>query len=62
MISETQVKKYCNEDPSLIENYWDAMNDETQVWHCHHGRLGKHLSEETKKKIKTYWAKRRANQ
>lgn len=36
MISEKQAKKYCNEDPSLIENYWDAMNDETQLWHCHH--------------------------
>ena len=36
MISETQVKKYCNEGPSLIENYLDAMNDETQLWHCHH--------------------------
>ena len=36
MISEKQAKKYCNEDPSLIENYWGAMNDETQVWNCHH--------------------------
>lgn len=36
MISEKQSKKYCNEDPSLIENYLDAMNDETQLWHCHH--------------------------
>ena len=29
MISEKQVKKYCNEGTSLIENYLDAMNDET---------------------------------
>ena len=29
IISEKQVKKYCNEGTSLIENYLDSMNDET---------------------------------
>lgn len=36
MISENQVKKYCREDISLIENYDQAMNDKTQTWDCHH--------------------------
>jgi hypothetical protein len=29
-------KKYCCEDISLIENYDKALNDKTQMWHCHH--------------------------
>lgn len=36
MINESQAKKYCCEDISLIENYAQAMNDESQVWDCHH--------------------------
>ena len=35
MISE-EVKRYCNGDISTIENYDLAMNDECQIWHCHH--------------------------
>ena len=35
MISES-YKKYCCEDPSLIENYNKAIADNTQIWHCHH--------------------------
>ena len=38
MISETQAKKYCKDDISLIENYEEAINDNTQKWHCHHRR------------------------
>ena len=38
MISETQARKYCKEDISLIENYEQAINDNTQKWHCHHRR------------------------
>ena len=34
MISEN-VKLYCYEDPSLIENYAEAVAD-TKMWHCHH--------------------------
>ena len=30
------VKMYCKEDISLIENYEQAINDETQIWLCHH--------------------------
>ena len=32
------VKKYCNEDISLIENYEKALADKEQTWHCHHRR------------------------
>lgn len=35
MISEEQVKKYCSEDISTIENYEQAINDE-RMWDCHH--------------------------
>lgn len=34
------ISKYinilCCEDPSLIENYELAINDDTQIWDCHH--------------------------
>ena len=36
MINETQVKKYCSEDISKIENYEQAVADQTQTWDCHH--------------------------
>ena len=35
MISES-YKKYCCEDPSLIENYDKAIADTTQTWEIHH--------------------------
>lgn len=36
MINETQARKYCYQDISLIENYDKAMADTERVWHCHH--------------------------
>lgn len=36
MISKRQVKRYCCEDISKIENYDKAMADTTQTWECHH--------------------------
>lgn len=36
MINENNAKKFCSEDISLIENYDKAINDNSQVWHCHH--------------------------
>ena len=36
MICIEQVKKYCRDDISLIENYYIAINDETQTYPCHH--------------------------
>lgn len=35
MISN-RVYMYCREDLSLIENYDKAINDNTQIWRCHH--------------------------
>ena len=35
MISDS-YKKFCCEDPSLIENYALAIADTTQTWICHH--------------------------
>lgn len=30
------VKKYCKEDITKIENYDLAKNDEIYIWQCHH--------------------------
>ena len=38
MISETKAKRYCKAEISFIENYEQAVNDNTQIWHCHHRR------------------------
>ena len=36
MISKKNIRLFCSEDPSLIENYDKAIADTTQVWDCHH--------------------------
>ena len=36
MINIRSAKKFCNENISLIENYERAINDNTQIWVCHH--------------------------
>ena len=36
MIKIQNVKSYCCEDLSLIENYDKAIADTTQTWECHH--------------------------
>ena len=38
MINLKNVKKFCKDDFSLIENYDKAIADDTQVWDCHHRR------------------------
>ena len=38
MIKESNVKKYCCEDISLIENYHIAIADEEKMWDIHHRR------------------------
>ena len=39
------VNYYCCEDPSLIENYDKAINDNSQIWECHHRfEIDKNLS------------------
>lgn len=35
MICIYTVKKFCKEDPSMIENYDKAIADKTQTWDCH---------------------------
>lgn len=44
MIHLRKVKKYCK-DYTLIKNYEEAVNDQSQVWICHH-ILGEILSKE----------------
>lgn len=44
MINLRTVKKFCK-DYTRIENYEEAVNDTTQVWHCHH-ILGEIVSRE----------------
>ena len=36
MIKIKNVKRYCCEDISKIENYDKAIADKSQTWHCHH--------------------------
>ena len=38
MISEKCAKLYCSEDISLIENYHQAIADQTKMWDIHHRR------------------------
>lgn len=46
MISKNVID-YCCEDPSLIENYDKAINDNSEIWECHHRlETDKHMSKE----------------
>ena len=45
MINVQNAKMYCKEDISNIENYEEALNDQTQMWECHH-ILGEILTKE----------------
>ena len=38
MINEYCAKSYCSEDISLIENYHEAIADQTKMWDVHHRR------------------------
>lgn len=48
MISEKNVKKFCNGDISKIENYDKAITDMEHTWDCHHrletGNNGERIS------------------
>lgn len=35
-INIENIRRFCKEDISKIENYDKAISDETQTWHCHH--------------------------
>lgn len=36
MINVKNIKRFCKEDISNIENYDKAINDSTKMWECHH--------------------------
>jgi hypothetical protein len=56
MISPNTLKYFCNEDISLIENYENAVTDETQIWHCHHRlETDKNLSVKKLKSMNMYY-------
>ena len=38
MINERNAKRYCSDDISLIENYNEAIADQTKMWEIHHRR------------------------
>ena len=38
MINEYYAKRFCSEDISLIENYHEAIVDQTKMWDTHHRR------------------------
>ena len=38
MINEYNAKRFCSEDISLIENYHEAIADQTKMWDTHHRR------------------------
>lgn len=50
MICIETVKKYCNGDVFKIENYKEAMADNSQTWDLHH-RLETHTSEGLRRKV-----------
>lgn len=53
MICLKKVKKFCK-DYTRIENYEEAVNDNTQMWDCHH-ILGEILSREQLKDHDFYY-------
>lgn len=56
MINEIFVKRCCCEDPSLIENYEQAIADKSQTWHCHHRKeTDEGLSRSELIKMGLYW-------
>ena len=38
MINEYYAKRFCSEEISLIENYQEAISDQTKTWDTHHRR------------------------
>ena len=38
MLNEYCAKRFCSEDISLIENYQEAIADQTKMWDTHHRR------------------------
>lgn len=38
MINAYKAQRYCSDDISLIENYHEAISDQTKMWDIHHRR------------------------
>ena len=58
MINIKNVKKFCNEDISLIENYNLAINDYEQTWDCHHRKeIDEGLSRKQLKELGLYYGR-----
>ena len=56
MICEQTLKRFCCEDISLIENYEQAINDDIQMWDCHHRfETDKGMSSKQLKKMGLYY-------
>lgn len=55
MINTKQLKKFCSEDFSLIENYAAAVADKTQTWECHHRLEDKDISRDELKTLGLYF-------
>lgn len=53
MISISKVKRYCK-DYTNIENYDKAVNDESQMWECHH-RNEQYYTRQDLKKMGLYY-------
>lgn len=55
MINETQAKRYCCDDISLIENYAEAVVD-SKMWDLHHkAETDEKLSYKELKAQGRYW-------
>lgn len=54
MLSVENAKTYCSEPIQNIENYEEALNDDTQKWVCHH-RLEMCFTQKFLKEIGLYY-------
>ena len=56
MINVRNVKGFCKDDLSLIENYEIAVNDKENVYDCHHRKgLDENMSMKELKSLGLYW-------
>lgn len=55
----SDLKMYCSDDISMIENYDKAIADKENIWHCHHrleiGSNGERVSHKDLKRSGLYF-------
>lgn len=52
-----KLQKYCCEPIENIENYYEAINDQTQIWQCHHkDEIDKNMSKKELKESGLYYS------